>query len=266
MFVGGPKILTPGCFCTLYLEYMSYFRDDLLLLPDIESIFTVRSPKETSRRKRNLNLISFSLITTLSLIAAFAWWQMNQTQKFLGNKIKQQYLLLLEQAKKAESSMDYGGAAVVYENILLLVDENPRILNAIDKDQIRSEVRYARARKESEGLFHQLLAQGDALRDKGHASMIDAIEKYEQAASLDFNSEVVEARLAGIGRKELSVAWGALESTGDRFAKAFVCDEAGLRFREALNILSYMHFEELVEETTYQQATRRLKRKLEDCK
>ena len=244
---------------------MSYFRDDLLLLPDNESKFTVRSPKETTRKRRNLNLIAFSLITTLSLIAAFAWWQMQQTQKFLGNKIKQQYLFQLEQAKKAEAALDYAGAAVAYENILMLVDENPRILKAVDRNQIKSEVRYARTRKESKGLYNQLLAQGDALREKGNASLIDAIEKYEQAKSLNFNSKVVEARLAAIGEKELSGAWEALEAAGDRFAKAFVCDEAGLRYREALNILTYMYYGELVEKRTFQSVHRRLEQKLKGC-
>ena len=230
-----------------------------------ESKFAVHSPKEAYRRKRNLNVIAFSLITTLSLIAAFAWWQMQEAQRILGNKIKKQYLLLVEQARKAESAIDYAGAAVAYENILLLVTENPRILKAVDRDKIRSEIRYARSRKESEGLYRQLVAQGDALRKKGNASLIDAIEKYEQAKSLDFNSAKVEERLVAIGREELSGAWKSLESTGDRFASARVCDEAGLRYREALNILAYIHYGKLLDKEAFQQATRRLNRKLEDC-
>ncbi len=221
--------------------------------------------KELARRKQNLTLISTSLIVTLTLIAVFSWWQMGRSDRALNETIRKQYIGFIQQGEEAESEIDYERAAIAYENALVLAGEHEKALSSVNIGLIKERIRETQGKKESKGQYLKLLSDGDALMKKGSSALVDAIEKYEQARSLNYNDAEVEARIQAISPQQLTQAYVSLEAAGDKFTSAGICDEAKLRLIEAQNIVAYMFYNGLVERKAHDKIEKRLRRKLALC-
>ena len=110
-----------------------------------------------------------------------------------------------------------------------------------------------------------MIEDGDRLRKKGNAALIDAIERYEQAKSLNYNNAEAESRIKSISTEGLVKAYQSLESAGKKFASANICDEAQLRFKEAQNLLTYLFYNGMVEQNEFDTASRRIQIAMDNC-
>lgn len=251
------------------LNFISKFESRLIegkYLSVGEQKFLEKSKQIASRQKKNINIIIGSVLGTLALILCFALWQMFESTNRLNSNIKYQFDQFLVRGENAESESDYKTALIVYEEALGLLERNKDIITEDLNDALSLKLQAVKQKLDLEAEYKELLAKGDGLKEKGNSALIDAIEKYEQARSLDYNNKEVEKRIQEVNSEALPKAQVSLEFAGDKFKEAGICNEAKLRYSEVLNIIQYLYHQHLLEKNTFEQSSERITKKIDSCK
>ncbi len=217
--------------------YEGRLREEALLNKD-EWDYIGKSKREAGRLRRRRMMTITAVILTLAISAGVAFWQMLSARSLARENALQSYQVLMTQADAAFERVDYDEAKILYQNAYDLARRNAEAI----EDKGRSALEGDSLSTEKIGLrpmFNRLIAEGDSLKKSGGVALIDALEKYEEAYSLDYDNVAADGRSKGISLEDFQTALQALEEQGDKFA-----DAPGFRknavqsFEEALKINS----------------------------
>ena len=205
------------------LNFIAVYEDRLReeeLLNEDEWEYIGKSKREAGRARRRRMTTIGAVVLVLAISTGVALWQMLSARRLARKNIQQSYEVLTTQAKAAFERVDYDQAKTFYDDALDLANSNLRAI--ADKGRTAEEGALLSAQKiELRPDFERLIAEGDRLRELGGANLIDAVQKYEEALSLDYDNQKAAGKRESITRQDFRDELDVLEEQGKKFEATY---------------------------------------------
>jgi tetratricopeptide (TPR) repeat protein len=186
----------------------------------------VEQSRSAAKRKRILfGSTVFVIVAALSALAIYSNNQRQIAQESL--KLADARLVEIQNAQVEQQQANY--EKYLNEGIALMATskyseaiqafQTALDFNA-DGQAVKDNLQVARTKMDASSSFEQLIMEGDAIFDQNdNARYIDALNKYKEALSLDFNNSLAQSKINATQGK-LAVAFEKFKGDGEAFFNA----------------------------------------------
>ena len=194
------------------------------LLAAEEWEFVKKSAKANTRR---LVFIGSIIVLLLATMTGFTIYSSQLAQEALEQKVKAEYALMkYKEAEESKSEAQYQ-SALDRGNAAFAKNEYPAAIEAYqealkikpDGEEAAIKVQEAMDRSDIRGDFDKLMAEGDALYEKGPSNYIAALNKFKAALDLNYNNSKAQSKVDLLNGK-MDSAFEGFKNLGDKFFKA----------------------------------------------